>query len=68
MLTISNEGTYWVFIVVILFALYLQKLDLSYNNLSPADVLALGGLKKLRELDISANNLVSLPVDISDSR
>jgi len=45
--------------------LCLQTLDLSYNNLSPADVLTLGCLKRLRELDISANNLASLPADIS---
>ena len=38
---------------------------MSYNNISPADVLALGCLKRLRELDISANNLASLPADIS---
>ena len=44
---------------------WLQTLDLSYNNLSPADVLALGNLKRLRQLDISANNLSTLPADLS---
>jgi len=52
-------------IIVIMFASCSQKLDLSYNNLSPTDVLALGCLKKLCELDISSNNLAYLPADIS---
>lgn len=39
----------------------LQCLDLSYNKLTPDSLLSLAILPNLRELDLSGNNLISLP-------
>ena len=39
----------------------LQCLDLSYNKLIPDSVLSLSILPNLRELDLSGNNLITLP-------
>ncbi|XP_046584130.1 X-ray radiation resistance-associated protein 1-like [Haliotis rubra] len=44
---------------------YLELLDLSYNNLSSEDVLALGLLQNLRVLHLSGNNFKTLPADMS---
>ncbi|XP_014377496.2 X-ray radiation resistance-associated protein 1 [Alligator sinensis] len=44
--------------------LTLELLDLSYNNLSPEDVRALGVLSQLRVLHLTANGLQSLPPDL----
>lgn len=42
----------------------LEVLDLSYNNLSKDDILALGVLPKLRVLHLSGNQLRSLPPEM----
>jgi Leucine-rich repeat (LRR) protein len=42
----------------------LQTLDISYNRLSHASVQALENLPSLTELDLSGNNLRSLPVEM----
>ncbi|XP_019386094.1 PREDICTED: X-ray radiation resistance-associated protein 1 [Crocodylus porosus] len=44
--------------------LTLELLDLSYNNLSPEDVRALGVLSQLKVLHLTANGLQSLPPDL----
>ncbi|XP_044306108.1 X-ray radiation resistance-associated protein 1-like [Varanus komodoensis] len=44
---------------------YLEILDLSYNNLSPEDVQALGVLPHLKVLHLTANGLSSLPLDLA---
>ncbi|XP_019369824.1 PREDICTED: X-ray radiation resistance-associated protein 1 [Gavialis gangeticus] len=44
--------------------LTLELLDLSYNNLSPEDVRALGVLSQLKVLHLTANGLQSLPSDL----
>lgn len=43
----------------------LQLLDLSYNNLSPDDFLPLGLLQNLRILQLTGNNLKSIPQDLA---
>ena len=43
----------------------LQFLDLSFNNLSGTGLLALGKLLALKELHLTGNNLVALPVEMS---
>jgi len=43
----------------------LTSLNLSYNNLSGAALLVLGMLPALRELHLTGNNLVALPVEMS---
>ncbi|XP_038050347.1 X-ray radiation resistance-associated protein 1-like [Patiria miniata] len=43
----------------------LEVLDLSYNNLSKEDILALGLLPKLRVLYLTGNQLRSLPVELA---
>lgn len=40
-------------------------LDLSYNNLTKADVLELGYLRSLKVLYLSGNNLESLPENLA---
>ncbi|KAJ6664826.1 hypothetical protein lerEdw1_005798 [Lerista edwardsae] len=45
--------------------LHLEVLDLSYNNLSPEDVQALGVLSHLKVLHLTANGLHSLPLDLA---
>ncbi|XP_066475537.1 X-ray radiation resistance-associated protein 1 [Tiliqua scincoides] len=45
---------------------HLEVLDLSYNNLSPEDVQALGILSHLKVLHLTANGLHSLPLDLAD--
>ena len=42
-----------------------QTLDLSFNFLSGVSLLALGVLPALKELRLTGNNLVALPVDMS---
>ncbi|KAJ7320626.1 hypothetical protein JRQ81_020137 [Phrynocephalus forsythii] len=44
---------------------HLEILDLSYNNLSPEDVQALGVLSHLKVLHLTANGLNSLPLDLA---
>ena len=53
---------------LIAFDCFSQTLDLSYNNLSSSDVLALGQLPNLRILNLSGNQLRSLPLAISSPR
>lgn len=43
----------------------LETLNLSYNSITPASIRSLYLLKRLRHLDLQANNLVTLPEDIS---
>ncbi|XP_022098597.1 X-ray radiation resistance-associated protein 1-like isoform X2 [Acanthaster planci] len=43
----------------------LEVLDLSYNNLSKEDILALGMLPKLKVLYLTGNQLRSLPVELA---
>ncbi|XP_073517168.1 X-ray radiation resistance-associated protein 1 [Phyllobates terribilis] len=43
----------------------LEVLDLSYNRLSPGDILQLGVLPRLRVLCLTANRLTHLPPDLS---
>ena len=43
----------------------LEVLNLSYNAVPPASLLALADLPKLRELDLSNNGLSALPADLS---
>ena len=45
--------------------LKLKNLDLSYNNLSDTALLTLGTLPSLKELKLTGNNLVALPVEMS---
>ncbi|XP_064000229.1 X-ray radiation resistance-associated protein 1 [Pogoniulus pusillus] len=47
--------------------LRLERLDLSYNRLSPQDVWSLGSLSQLRVLHLTANGLSSLPTDLAGS-
>ena len=42
----------------------LETLNLSYNSISPASIRSLYSLKKLKVLDLQANNLVTIPEDI----
>ena len=44
----------------------LENLNLSYNNLTPASIRNLFYIKKLKVLDLSGNNLVTLPEDMSE--
>ncbi|XP_060091338.1 X-ray radiation resistance-associated protein 1 [Heteronotia binoei] len=44
---------------------HLEILDLSYNNLSPEDIRALGVLPHLKVLHLTANGLSSLPLDLA---
>ncbi|KAL8191331.1 UNVERIFIED_CONTAM: hypothetical protein K2H54_072236 [Gekko kuhli] len=44
---------------------HLEILDLSYNNLSPEDIRALGVLPHLKALHLTANGLSSLPLDLA---
>ncbi|XP_043928606.1 X-ray radiation resistance-associated protein 1 [Protopterus annectens] len=44
----------------------LQVLDLSYNNLSPEDVLSLGLLPQLKVLHLTGNGLHTLPPDVTE--
>nr|XP_016852922.1 PREDICTED: X-ray radiation resistance-associated protein 1 isoform X2 [Anolis carolinensis] len=44
---------------------HLEVLDLSYNNLSPEDVQALGVLSHLKVLHLTANGLSALPLDLA---
>ncbi|XP_071989917.1 X-ray radiation resistance-associated protein 1 isoform X2 [Engystomops pustulosus] len=44
---------------------HLEVLDLSYNSLSPGDVLHLGVLPRLRVLYLTGNRLTHLPPDLS---
>ena len=43
----------------------LEQINLSYNSITPASIRSLYNLKKLKTLDLQANNLVTLPEDIS---
>ena len=42
----------------------LESINLSYNSITPASIRSLYSLKKLKHLDLQANNLVTLPEDI----
>ena len=42
----------------------LETINLSYNSITPASIRSLYSLKKLKSLDLQANNLVTLPEDI----
>jgi len=42
-----------------------ETLNLSFNSLTPASIRSLYTLKKLKSLDLQANNLVTLPEDVS---
>ena len=42
-----------------------QLLDLSYNNLTPQDILPLGLMPKLRVLHLTGNGLHQLPPELS---
>lgn len=42
----------------------LESINLSYNSITPASIRSLYTLKKLKQLDLQANNLVTLPEDI----
>ena len=42
----------------------LETLNLSYNSITPASIRQLYNLRKLKVLDLQANNLVTLPEDI----
>ncbi|XP_069825598.1 X-ray radiation resistance-associated protein 1 isoform X2 [Dendropsophus ebraccatus] len=44
---------------------HLEVLDLSYNSLSPGDILQLGVLPRLRVLCLTGNGLTHLPRDLS---
>ncbi|ELU12376.1 hypothetical protein CAPTEDRAFT_227314 [Capitella teleta] len=44
---------------------HLELLDLSYNNLCPEDFLPLGLLQNLRILQLTGNNLKSIPPDLA---
>lgn len=44
---------------------HLQYLNLSYNNLSGMALLVLGTFPSLKELHLTGNNLVALPVEMS---
>jgi adenylate cyclase len=43
----------------------LESLNISYNSITPASIRSLYCLRKLKTLDLQANNLVTLPEDIS---
>lgn len=43
----------------------LQCLNLSYNNLSSSAMLSLGMIPALKELYLTGNNLVALPMEMS---
>jgi hypothetical protein len=45
--------------------LALCTLDLSYNNLSNCSITVLGGVPQLKELHLTGNNIVSLPIEMS---
>jgi len=42
----------------------LETLNLSYNSITPASIRQLYNLRRLKTLDLQANNLVTLPEDI----
>ncbi|KAK2513503.1 Xrra1 [Columba guinea] len=49
------------------FFCFLQRLDLSYNNLSSQDIWTLGDLSQLKVLRLTGNRLQSLPPDLAGS-
>ncbi|KAK2524739.1 Xrra1 [Columba livia] len=49
------------------FFCFLQRLDLSYNNLSSQDIWTLGDLSQLKVLRLTGNRLRSLPPDLAGS-
>jgi Leucine-rich repeat (LRR) protein len=42
----------------------LENLNLSYNSISPGSIRHLYAIKRLKVLDLSGNNLVTLPEDM----
>jgi len=42
----------------------LESLNLSYNSITPASIRSLYSIRRLKTLDLQANNLVTLPEDI----
>jgi Leucine-rich repeat (LRR) protein len=42
----------------------LETLNMSYNSITPASIRQLYNLRRLKTLDLQANNLVTLPEDI----
>lgn len=42
----------------------LEVLNLSYNSITPASIRSLYSLKRIKNLDLQANNLVTIPEDI----
>ena len=45
----------------------LETLNISFKSISPANIRSIYTLKKLRTLDLQANNLMTLPEDIGIS-
>lgn len=43
----------------------LEVLNLSYNSITPASIRSLYTITRLKNLDLQANNLVTIPEDIS---
>jgi Leucine-rich repeat (LRR) protein len=43
----------------------LETLNLSYNSITPASIRSLYTIRRLKNLDLQANNLVTLPEDIN---
>ena len=44
----------------------LETLNISYNSISPASIRSLYSMKRLKVLDLQANNLVTVPEDIGE--
>jgi len=42
----------------------LETLNISFNSITPASIRSLYTLRKLKNLDLQANNLITLPEDI----
>jgi Leucine-rich repeat (LRR) protein len=48
--------------------LKVESLNLSYNQISPASIRNLYTIKRLKSLDLSGNNILTLPDDLSQLR
>jgi len=49
----------------VVYLYFLQMLDVSYNNLSPEDILPLGLIPNLKILHLTGNSLRTLPGDMA---